>query len=258
MNIATILGIIFGIGILSYATSEATTSLSVFYNFSGIAIVLGGTIAATFICYPLKQVMQVFSAFFVVMKREDLPIGNYIHELVYISEQLTTKGRVNLEKELPGIENIFLKDAVQMLIDGYSKEELREILDTRINQTYEQEMASTGVFRSMAKFSPAFGLIGTLIGLISMMQTMGGDIKQVGPAMAVALTATLYGILLAYMVFLPIAVKVEGRIEERIILMSVIRDGILFMKDKAPGPIVMDKLKAYLPPRKWSSIKKRS
>ena len=258
MNIATVIGILFGVGILSFATYEATSNLRVFINLPGLAIVLGGTIASTFMCYPLKEVMRVFSVFFSALKREELPIGNYIHELVYLANELLMKGKVHIEKQLTDIENIFLQDAMQMLIDGYSREEIREILDTRIQQTYEQEMSSAGIFRTMAKFSPAFGLIGTLIGLISMMQTMSTNVKLVGPAMAVALTATLYGILCAYMLFLPIAVKVEKRVEERIILMSVIRDGILFMKDKTPAAIVLDKLKAYLPPRRWASIKKRN
>ncbi len=89
-----------------------------------------------------------------------------------------------------------------------------------------------------------------------MMQTMGDDISRIGPAMATALTTTLYGALFANMIYTPIATKVERRVEERTILMCVIRDGILFIKDKTPAPIVMDKLKGYLPPRSWSSIAK--
>ncbi len=87
-----------------------------------------------------------------------------------------------------------------------------------------------------------------------MMQGLGGDISRIGPAMATALTTTLYGVLFANLFYLPIATKVERRVEERTILMNVIRDGILFIKDKTPPTIVMDKLKGYLPPRKWSSV----
>lgn len=257
MNIATVMGIIFGIGILSYATYMSTDNVKVFLNLPGFAIVVGGTTAATFICYPLKEVMRVFHVFLIALKREELPIGNYIHEIVYLAKEASSKGKIQLEKELAGIENYFLQDGIQLLVDGYSKEEIKEILDSRIYNTYEQEIASAGIFRTMARFSPAFGIIGTLIGLISMMQAMGTDIKGMGSAMAVALTTTFYGILLAYMIFLPIAIKVEKRIEERIILMSVIRDGILAMKDKTPSAIVMHKLKSYLPPRRWASIKKR-
>ncbi|MBU0988175.1 MAG: MotA/TolQ/ExbB proton channel family protein, partial [Proteobacteria bacterium] len=177
MNIATVIGILFGLGILSFATYQSTDSIMVFLNLPGFAIVLGGTIAATFICYPLKEVLQVFRVFIIALQREDLPIGNYISELVYLAKKSSTKGKIQLEKELSGIENYFLQDGLQMLLDGYGKDDIKEIMDVRIQNTYEQEISSAGIFRTMAKFAPAFGIIGTLIGLISMMQAMGADIK---------------------------------------------------------------------------------
>ena len=254
MNVATIIGILFGFGVLGFATFFATSSVSVFLNGPGLAIVLGGTAAATFICYPLREVARVFQLFLIALGREELPMGEYVNALVLLAKDSSTKGKIQLEKQLPGIENEYLHDAIQMVVDGYSREEIREILDTRIQQTYEHEMSSAGIYRTMSRLSPAFGIIGTLIGLIAMMQAMGADLKEIGPAMATALTTTLYGILLANMVFLPIAVKVEKRIEERVVLMSLVRDGTLFIKDKAPAAIVLDKLKAYLPPRRWSTI----
>lgn len=255
MNIATLIGIIAGMTILSVATWFSTSTPMVFVNLPGLAIVLGGSLAATFICYPLREVMRVFQVFLLALGREELPIGAYIDALVAIAKKASAQGTVSLEQTLPGIENEFLRSAVQMLVDGYSREEIREILDTRIQQHYEQEMGSAGIYRTMARFGPAFGIIGTLIGLIGMMQAMQGDIHSIGPSMATALTTTLYGVLLSNMIFLPIAIKVEKRIEERVILMTVIRDGILFIYDRAPAAIVLDKLKAYLPPRRWSSVR---
>ena len=257
MNIATVIGIISGLGILSFATFMSTDSVMAFINLPGFAIVLGGTVAATFICYPLKEVLLVFKVFIVALQREELPTGNYIGELVYLAKKASGKGKIHLERELTGIENYFLQDGLQMLVDGYGKAEIKEIMDVRIQNACEQEMATAGIVRTMAKFSPAFGIIGTLIGLISMMQAMGNDIQAIGPGMATALTTTLYGILLANMIFLPIAVKVENRINERMVLMAVIRDGILYIREKTPAAIVMHKLKSYLPPRRWSSIRAR-
>jgi chemotaxis protein MotA len=255
MNVATIIGIITGIAILCGAAWFSTDSVGVFVNLPGLAIVCGGTIAATFICYPLKEVMRVFGVFMTALGAEELPTANYITVLVNLSKQVSVKGEAHLEQNLQRIENDFLRDGLQMLVDGYSKDELREILDNRIQQSYEQEFAAAGIYRTMARLSPAFGIIGTLIGLIAMMQSMGRDIVGIGPAMATALTTTLYGALFANMFFTPIAIKVEKRVEERAILMSVIRDGILFIKDKTPAPIVRDKLMGYLPARKWASIK---
>ncbi len=255
MNIATILGILSGAVVLGWATYHSTSDPMVFVNFPGMAIVLGGIAAATFICYPLREVMRVFQVFLLALRREELPIGAYIDEIVKIARAASSRGKVHLENALPGIENQFLRHAVQMLVDGYSREEIKEILDTRIEQSYEQEMSSASIYRTMAKLAPAFGIIGTLIGLIGMLQSMQNNMASLGPSMAVALTTTLYGALLAYVLFLPIAIKVEKLIEERVILMQVIRDGILFIHDKTPASIVLDKLKAYLPPRRWKSIK---
>jgi len=255
VNIATVLGILCGMAILTAATWFSTPNAMVFINFPGLAIVLGGTLAATFICYPLREVMRVFHVFLLALGREELPTGDYIHAIEKIARTASAKGKISLEKALPGIENNFLKQGVQMLVDGYSPGEIREIMDTSIQQQYDSEMSAAGIYRTMAKLGPAFGIIGTLIGLIAMMQSMGGDVRELGPAMATALTTTLYGVLLAHMICLPIAIKVEKRIEERVVLMQVIRDGILFIKDKTPAPIVLDKLKAYLPPRRWASIK---
>jgi chemotaxis protein MotA len=254
VNVATIIGIVIGMAVLGFATWFSTASALVFLNLPGLAIVLGGTAAATFICYPLKEVARVLQIFLIALGREELPIGEYIGALHSFADVASRGGTMRLEKKLPGIENEFLKDAMQMVVDGYPREEIREILDTRILQAYEQEMSAAGIYRTMSRLAPAFGIIGTLIGLIGMMQAMGADLREIGPAMATALTTTLYGILLANMVFLPIAVKVEKRIEERAILMSVIRDGVLLIKDRTPALIVLDKLKAYLPPRRWGSI----
>jgi len=233
----------------------STATPAVFINLPGLAIVLGGTAAATLICFPLKEVMRVLRTFLMALGREELPIGVYINGLVELARTASAKGTIHLERTLPGIENQFLKQGVQFLVDGYSRKEIQEILDTSIEQHYEQEMSSAGVYRTMAKLAPAFGIIGTLIGLIGMMQSMEADIRGLGPAMSTALTTTLYGVFLANAIFLPIAIKVEKRIEERVVLMSVIRDGILFINDRTPAPIVLDKLKAYLPPRRWHSLK---
>lgn len=255
MNIATIIGILFGVVILAVATYTSTDSVGVFINLPGIAIVGGGTIASTFICYPLREVMRVLKVFMMAMGAEELPLENYIKVIVNLSKEMSNKGEDHLENTLKSLENDFLRDGMQMLIDGYSKDEIKEILDNRIQQYHEQEYSAAGIYRTMATLSPAFGIIGTLIGLIAMMQGMGSDIASIGPAMATALTTTLYGALFANMLFMPIAIKVEKRIDEITLLMCVIRDGILFIKEKTPSAIVMDKLKGYLPPRKWATVK---
>ncbi|MBF0321072.1 MAG: MotA/TolQ/ExbB proton channel family protein [Nitrospirae bacterium] len=255
MNIATIIGILSGTIVLLYTTYSTTDNIAVFLNFEGIAIVVGGIAAATFICYPLKYVLQVVQLFLATLKREDLPIGDYINEIIYLSRKAYTKGELKLENELDTIENEFLKNGLRMVIDNMPIEMLAETLQTRINNTYEEELAKVGMFKTMAKLAPSFGMVGTLVGLIVMLQSMGaGDVAKLGPAMAVALTTTLYGVLLANLLFYPIAVKLENTINQRIVLMKVIMDGLLMTHAKVSPFIVREKLKAYIPQQKWASI----
>ncbi len=259
MNAATIIGFIFGVVVLVYATYSSTETIIVFLNLPGLAIVLGGTFAATFVCYPLRAVLRVIRLFGRALRREELPIGYYIREIVYLAKQASRQGRLKLELEVRATENYFLQAGLQMLVDGYPPEEMEMVLRTRIENTYRHDMAQAQILRTTAKFSPAFGIIGTLIGLIAMMQSMGGgSFEQIGTGMAVALVTTLYGLLLANLVFLPIAVKVESSIEERVLLMNIITEGLLLIQSKMPAEMILDRLKAYLPPRRWASIRPRS
>jgi len=259
MNIATIIGLVFGLGILIVSAFVSSGGdLARFVDIPGVCIVLGGTFASTFICYPLKNVLGVFGTFLQAMKADELPVVNYINSVVRLAKTATQKGQIQLEKELTQIDNFFLQGAIQMLVDGYSKEEIESILNTRIENIYEQEMNGVEILKTMSGFCPGFGIIGTLIGLINMLSAMGTDMSALGGAMAVALLTTLYGVLFSNIFFVPFAVKVEGRLKERVILMNVIRDGVIFIKDKTPSSIVQDKLKAYTAPDNWESIKEGS
>lgn len=258
MNITTITGIIFGITVLLSAIFGATKDVSLFVNLPGISIVLGGVIASTFICYPLKDVFRVFNVFLATLKKEELPIGNYIHEIQYLAQRAMVKGTLKLEHELEGMENFFLKDGIQMIVDHYPAAKIREIMETTIDNTYYRELREASIFRTMAKFAPAFGMVGTLIGLITLLQNMGDlGSKEIGQAMALALVTTFYGIILANLFFFPIALKYEQRVQDRKLLMTIIMEGLILITEKTPPDLIKDKLKAYLPPRKWTSIKSR-
>lgn len=258
MNIATLIGFIFGTLIFSVAIFQSTENPDIFWNAIGLAVVLGGVTAATFICYPFKKVIMVFVTFIKVLKPDDIHITNYIAEIHHLA-QLSISGTAKLEKSLTGIKNYFLKDAVRMVVDQYPTESIRHVLSSTITQTRKREYREAAVFRSMAKFSPAFGMIGTLIGLIVMFQGLNqNDMGGIGGAMAVAMMTTFYGILMANLLFLPIAIKLEDRIEERTVLMTVIMEGIILVAKKTPPPLVLDELKAYLPPRRWTDIKTRT
>ena len=257
MNIATLLGMITGVTVLAWAILSATGEAHIFLYPEGIAIVLGGVIAATFICFPLKQVLGVFGTFAKVLGREDLPVASYIGEIHYLAQQSVAGGSIKLEKELAGVENYFIKDGLRMVVDRYPEEKLRSIMETAIVNARNREQAEAEILRTMAKLSPAFGMVGTLIGMIVMFRGMSDGLDSVGPGMATAMITTFYGLLLGYLFFLPIAVKLERRMEERVRLMTVIMEGLILVAKKTPPDLVMDELKAYLPPGRWQDIKVR-
>ena len=255
MNRSTLIGALVGFVVLTIAiflqTRTAGISIFVFWNFLSLLIVLGGVIAATFIAYPFADVLSVMKGFRLAITRDELPVGDYIRG-----------GSARLAGAAEEADNYFLEDGLRMVIDKYPPEEIREIMTSQINHTYHREMGEARIFRTMAKLSPAFGVVGTLIGLVIMMQGLDPTdtamlMKSLGSGMATALLTTFYGVLLSNLIFFPIAVKVEKRTEEKMILMNIIMEGTLLILEKMPPSLVQDRLKAFLPPRKWASIKQR-
>lgn len=254
MNIATVTGIVTGLVVLIFSMFNATGNVSIFWNPHGMAVVIGGVIASTLICYSIKDVLRLFANFTKVLKREDLPITIYVEEVIYLSRQALGQGTLHLESELEDMENFFLKDGLRMLVDQYPTEKIRQIMETTIENQYEREMSEAAIFRTMGKLSPAFGMLGTLIGLIVMFQNLQSDIGAIGPAMAVAMMSTFYGLIFTNLLFNPVAVKMERRVEERVLLMRVIMEGLILVSKRTPPEIVRDELKAFLPARKWADI----
>ncbi|MEI6413486.1 MAG: MotA/TolQ/ExbB proton channel family protein [Pseudomonadota bacterium] len=255
MNIATLIGVFSGLGILSWAIYSATGNFALFLQPEGLAIVWGGVTAATFISYPLSDVLRSLGTFLKVLRRESLPVVHYINAIHYLAERALVGGIIHLEKDLKGEENFFLQDAVRMVMDRYPLDRVRQILENTIEKAREAELNEAAMFRTMARFSPAFGMVGTLIGLIDLFQNLGDNMSGIGPAMGLAMLTTFYGVLLANLLFLPIAIKMERRVDEHTLLMEVIMEGVLLVAVKTPPGMVRDQLKAFIPARQWKDVR---
>ena len=266
MNLSTLIGVVIGFTVLTTAiyfqAGESQLSVGVFWNLNSLLIVLGGVIAATFISYPLRDVLRVLKTLRLAITRDELPVTTYIEEIATLSGEAGRRGASRLEGVADDVGNRFLEEGLRMIIDEYAPEQIRDIMTGQIQQTYQRQFAEAKIFRTMAKLSPAFGVVGTLIGLIIMMsgldpQNTSRMMRSLGSGMAVALLTTFYGVLLANLIFLPIAIKVERRIEERITLMHIIMEGTLLIQKREAAKLVKDHLVAFLPLRQWASIKKR-
>ena len=266
MNLSTLIGIFVGFIVLATAIflqAEASgVSVGVFWSLNSLLIVLGGVIAATFISYPMRDVLSVLKVLRMAIVRDELPVETYVDELATLSGEAGRRGAAKLGGVADEVGNRFLEEGLRMVIDEYPSDQIREIMSGQIQQTYQREMAEAKIFRTMARLSPAFGVVGTLIGLVIMMRGLDPEntaqmMRSLGSGMAVALLTTFYGVLLANLVFLPIAIKVERRIEQRITLMHIIMEGTLLIQKREAPKLVKDYLMAFLPLRQWVSIRRR-
>lgn len=250
MNKSTLAGFILGMGLITFAIWRETDGLwEIFLNPSGILIVVGGTAAAAFLSYPFQTVMGVFHSFMVVLRREPPRLEKYVPTVMDLVVKARKGGRLALESEVPRIKSFFLSDGIQMLSDGYSLKEIVEILEERVHFRAMREGKEAELLRTLAKYAPAFGMIGTLIGLIVLLSNMTPDkMDNIGSGMAVALITTFYGIILANLFFKPISIKLESRTEEEILMMQMIIDSVKMISEGWHPAKVQDYMNSFLKP----------
>lgn len=247
MNPSTLIGMLAGIGLLIYVLNIGAEDPSAYINLPGLAIVFVGTLAATFIAYPLKEVLRVFRVFGIVLRNEKSYLHDDIEELVAIARLWFQGNLPAVEQKLETSTNPFLRTGVQLIIDITPLDDIVSLLQWRISRLKARERAEAQIFRSMASFAPAFGMIGTLVGLINMMLILDdSEIARIGQYMGVALVTTFYGILLANLVFKPIALKLERRTEQRVVVMNMILEGVVLISQKRNPGFVRETLRSFV------------
>ena len=247
LDLATIIGIIFGI-VLLLSAILAEGNLNSFWSISSIMIVLGGTTASTLINYPLSQVIGTFKVLGIAFRNTESSPAEVIGSLVKFTEKARREGLLALEMEAETLDEPFLKKGIQLIVDGTDPELVRKILETELNFVEERHRQGAQIFENMGASAPAFGMIGTLIGLILMLRNLD-DPAAIGPGMAVALLTTFYGSLLANLLFIPIAGKLKIRSNEEILNKELMLEGILSIQAGENPRIVAEKMKAFLNPQ---------
>ena len=246
LDIATIVGIIFGI-VLMIGAILAEGSLLPFWSFSSVLIVLGGTMAATLINYSLSQVIGTIKVLRIAFVNNVSESPEVIQTLVKFAEKARREGLLALEAEAETLEEPFLKKGIQLIVDGTDPELVRKILETELSFIEDRYRQGAEMFENMGASAPAFGMIGTLIGLILMLRNLD-DPSAIGPGMAVALITTFYGTLLANLLFLPIAGKLKIKSGEEILNKELMLEGILSIQAGENPRIVSEKMMAFLNP----------
>tara|TARA_R110001599_G_scaffold57591_6_gene158331 strand:- start:28889 stop:29653 length:765 start_codon:yes stop_codon:yes gene_type:complete len=245
MDLATLLGLVGAMGVVMAAIITGGSPI-IFMNVPSILIVLGGTALVVMMKFTLGQFFGAFKvaarAFtFKLDEPEDL-----ITQVVELATIARKEGMLALENA--EINNEFLRDGVRMLIDGNNREVVSAVMSKDLQQTIDRHKWGSKVFSATGDVAPAMGMIGTLIGLVQMLSSMD-DPKSIGPAMAVALLTTLYGAVLANMVAIPIADKLDLRKAQEGRIKAMCIDGVLAIQEGQNPRIIESMLKAYLEPK---------
>ena len=244
MDFGTLIGVFAGLTLIIWSMAMGS-DLITFVDVPSAMLVFGGTIAATLITFPLVDVNSAFKAAWGVLKIPSRDMNDLIRQLIKLSNLARRQGLVSLG----GVKtsNRFLLKAAQLISDGASEDLIRNTLRIEIETLKARHSIGQDVFRKMANYAPAFGMLGTVIGLIQMLQKLS-DPGSVGPAMVLALITTFYGSLLSSLIFLPIAGKLKARTEQEVLALEIIFEGAACILDNSNPMIVYEKLSAFIAP----------
>lgn len=246
MDIATLIGIL-GAGGLVIASILMGGSGAWFVNYPSMMIVIGGTLGATLVNYPLSDVLSVFGVTKNAFLQRSHSALNLIPTIVDFAKKARQEGILSFESQLKDIKEPFLARGIQMAIDGMESNSIEEVMTTEIMYIEERHKLGAEIFTTMGSFSPAMGMLGTIIGLVQMLMQMD-DPSSIGAPMAVALLTTFYGTLMANLIFLPIAGKLKVRSREEILSKQIVLEGVISIQSGDNHRIVEQKLKAFISP----------
>lgn len=246
MDLGTLGGIALGL-LLIIGTMVAGGSLTAFIHIPSMAVTMGGTAAAVLINFPLAKVKAVFAVTRKTINAGQLDLTPWYSVIVEMATIARRDGILALEERLATVDDDFLKRGLQMIVDGNPPEVVESILDKEIDNMEDRHMIGHAIFKNMGNYAPAFGMIGTLMGLVQMLRNLD-DPSQIGAGMAVALLTTFYGAFYANLFCLPLQGKLEQRTAEEVQLKRMLLTGILSIHAGDSPRIVGDKLLVYLNP----------
>lgn len=251
ISITAIIGILLGLGIFTLAVVFNTDNYIVFFSLSGLAMVIGGTLAAAMISYEGRQVMLAFKDILQTLmtaKVDTRKLYEDVGVLIDWSMVIRREGLVRLENvvEIDDADKSFLNRSFIYLLSGYQGPKLRLLLQHSKQSLYERNMFQARVLMTMASAAPAFGMVGTLVGLVIMLNSMQGNPAEIGSGMAVALLTTLYGVLLAQLILKPAARKVEQNQDLEAYRNQVLTEGLVLLSEGASPILIEDAMNAYL------------
>jgi chemotaxis protein MotA len=247
MDIATIIGLLAAFGLMLSAILQGG-SLMMFIDVASILIVVGGTIGTVMVHFPLGDIVGAFNvarkAFF---HKAQAPVDT-IEKLITYAGKARKEGILSLQSVMGEIEDEFFLKGLQMAVDGQEPDALRDMLEKEIEYVIERHDKGADIFATIAAYSPAMGMIGTLIGLVQMLQNMS-DPSSIGPAMAVALLTTFYGAVIANIIANPISGKLKLRSASEVLNKTLVTEGMKAILEGENPRLMEQRLHAFVAPK---------
>lgn len=247
MDLATTIGLLSAIGMVVWSLWAGTSGqVSVYWDTPSVILVIGGTIFTLM----NTQALEKFANLMRIMRRCFFPqtpsIAKTIEQIVMLGDLARREGVLSLEKTLDDVKDEFLANGIRLVVDGTAAPEIEQILTAELEAMDQRHSQGKGLLDLAAKYAPAYGMIGTLMGLVAMLKNMD-DPKKIGPGMAVAILTTFYGAMIANVLCLPMADKLNYRHEEEMLVKTVMLKGILSLQAGDNPRVTQAKLSVYLP-----------
>jgi chemotaxis protein MotA len=257
VDLATIVGLLVGFAALVIGIFWTGGSPIRFVSIASIFITIVGSFCALMVANPISRVLGIMRYFRLTLRIPNYEEERIISQLVTFSEKARREGLLALEDDLEEVEDEFLRKGIQLVVDGTDPDIIKNILYNELNQIQSRHAIGIGIFDDWSKLAPAFGMIGTLIGLITMLAQIE-DKSAIGIGMSTALITTLYGAVLGYLVFLPVKRKLEDRDEGESLVKEIMIEGILSIQSGDNPRILEEKLLAFLPPLRREAVRQEA
>lgn len=246
--IGTLFSVIAALLMVAWSAAHVNSSYKIFWDPVGILLVVGGTVAVAFITFGPKEVFVLIRTSFKVMAQNNDDAPLVATEIIALARD--TRGNINdLQQRMGGIKNPFLRDGVSLICERLDERKIEQIMRDRIKVKQESDESTANMLKTLAKYPPSFGIIGTVLGLIALMMQLGtdGGAARLGPAMAVGLVATLYGLVLTNFVLQPVAENLQLKSYKDIRKRQIAMVGVLLIKNGEPSVVVQEAINSMLP-----------
>lgn len=261
MDFGTAVGFLFGMGVIVIGIFTGSGDPAAFYSWKALLVVVGGTVAATMVNYPLKNVLGIFSVLKNVFTHDTYDYQGMIETLTEKATKARKNGIMSLESDIATIQDKFLRNGIELAINERDPNRLRTFLKLELSNIERRHSLGQEIFFYMGAYSPAFGMLGTVMGLIIMMNNFSGGngtidavefdvaskFAELLGGMGLALITTFYGVLLANLVFLPIGGKLKRKSDEELMLKNIVVEGIISIHAKEHPILIREKLMTFVP-----------